>query len=424
MFAGSVSIGSHHLENEGGAEAAQKAPAKIIVIQPADHVMLVGGKRSLWASICDADGENCKDAKKAKWSVKPRKGLKLGPKKGAQSIAEGARPGLYTVTVKQNGIAGTMTVTINEPPDRSGAKASGDELRLFVEPEGFVVGVGGEARFVTWGCPLENGTGTGANGVADGLDDACTTVPTEAVNIDAGAPLSQRALLGPTVVLRFDAFPADEAGELTFLGAHLVTPIGGTLPSLQGRDEPETDPFFYDMNMDGVVDSADRDILTGGLPGDGSVISPSDPGFDQALDLTGDHLLDANDAELFDSLAPAIPAEVDTGPVAEATEDPFEAMLRELDDDFISGIEAGLLTETMLAREPADPGSGDVDRSGELDVTDMLLVRGMANVNKRLTPAEPPLYDAAADADGDGDVDDMDLALIIDIVAAPSAVAD
>ena len=203
IFTGSASIGSHHLENEGGAEAAQKAPAKIIVIQPAGHVMLVEGKRSLWASICDADGENCKDAKKAKWSVKPRKGLKLGPKKGAQSIAEGARPGLYTVTAKQNGIVGTTTVKINEPPDRRGAKASGDELRLVVEPEGFVVGVGGEARFVTWGCPAENGTGTGANGVADGLDDACTTVPIEAVR-----PPSRRVRSASTSVVSSTRFPS------------------------------------------------------------------------------------------------------------------------------------------------------------------------------------------------------------------------
>ncbi len=303
---GSAAQASQHLPGEGASEkASEPRAAKIIMVDPADHIMLVGQRRSLWASICNADGTGCKDARKARWQVMPKKGLTLGAKKGAQSVVEGKRPGTYTLTVKQGKAEGTTTVTINEPPDRSGGSASSaSEQRLYVQPEDATIGEGGVIRLVAWGCPLLDGSRLGPNEEPDGLDDGCTTVPIESVNIDPGAPLVRRALLGPTVVLEFQAFPADVPGDLIFLGAQLTTAIGGTLPSLQGARGPYDDPFFHDMNGDGLIDETDQAILEGGLPGEGEPpLGSTDPGFDGRLDLTGDRSLDADDAELFRLLA-------------------------------------------------------------------------------------------------------------------------
>ena len=303
----SPAFASHHQTDAGGSE-----PARVIVIDARTDTILVGGQVRLDVSRCEADGSNCKPAGKAKVTAQPKGVVNPNKGSGAQVLFTAKKPGTVTFTATQGDATGTFTLQVNEPPDRSGGsdETTAEPLRLFIDPEESVSGEGGEARFTAWGCPLEDGTRVGPNGVPDGLDDACTTVPIEQVNIDAGAPITLRALQGPTVVLRFNGFPTSEGGDLVFLGAQVVTPLGGTLPSWQGERSPESDPLFYDMNMDGVIDQDDDDILTGGLPGDDLPLPATDPGFDPLFDINRDRILDTQDHEMFRAL---IQGAVDAG---------------------------------------------------------------------------------------------------------------
>ena len=158
-------MASHHLPDENTSAPKPKA-GKIIVISPADHVMLVGGKRTLNTEICRADGTKCKSANRGNWTMKPKGIIKLSnKKKSAQSTAEGIAKGIATVTVKQGGAAGSTTVKINEPPNRKPV-AEAPELRLKLIPEHPDVREGVPYVMVALACPADASIANAGGGFA------------------------------------------------------------------------------------------------------------------------------------------------------------------------------------------------------------------------------------------------------------------
>ena len=256
-------MGSHHLESEGAAAEKPKA-TKVIVIAPEDHVMLVEGKRRLDAQICNEDGTGCKGAgNKAKWSVKPRNGLRLSAKKGAASVAEGQKAGLYTVTVKQGQTTGSTTVKVNEPPpEREPTGPAADEYRVYISPEEATLAEGQHAAFMLWGCLLGEDGRLGLNGLPDGVDDECIELIIDDLIYDAEAV----TVLGPQgsrFVVTMEAFPESSSEDRAFVGVQAVTEFGTALASIVKTRAQELDEFIEgdqqlgDTNDNGIWDSED-----------------------------------------------------------------------------------------------------------------------------------------------------------------------
>lgn len=293
--------GSDHLASE--REGEPKA-AKTIAITPDGHVMLVGDKRRLDAQVCDADGSSCKDAgNKAKWSVKPKNGLKLSPKKGVSSVAEGRKPGTYTVTVKQGGASGSTTVTINEPPVRDAAEApEAASARLVLDPEFATLRLGEIGIFNAWACPERT------------LSEACTPQEIISLNPDEGAALDVWGPVGNTFAVRPTGFPEGLDGDLAFVGSQVQTEIGGTLPELTVENAEFDRNQPTDLDSDGDVDADDLAALA-------ALVAAAEPVDDPGFDLNRDGTVDQADADLWQLLS--VPP-VDDAAEASETEDEDE----------------------------------------------------------------------------------------------------
>lgn len=287
---------SHHED-----DAAEPKPAndRIIVIEPSDQTLLVGTKRRFDAAICNADGSGCKDARKAKWSVEPTKGLRFNPKKGSSTLVETRQPGSYEISARQAGVVGSTTLQVNEPPVREATGPSSDEYRVYISPDEVELAEGQTAVFTLWGCTLGPDGRLGPNDMPDGVDDACVELDILELNVDEGAPASIGGPVGSRFALTIEPFPEDVGTDRVFIGAQAVTEFGGIVPSIVARRGEQISEFvesdrllgdadgdgdfdaddqlavfdaFYfarydpafDVNEDGVLDRADWDALIGG----------------------------------------------------------------------------------------------------------------------------------------------------------------
>ena len=309
-------LANDHLASERASEAQ---PSKVLQASPDDHVMLVDGVRVLNIDICNADGSGCKPARNAKVTVKPRKGLKVAPKKGPQIKVTGNKAGTYELSFKQGKATGMTTVTINEPPSREPQEPSGSMPRLYLIPGDRTMQLGEEAIFETVGCTLVDGGRFGPNGIPDGVDDECFPLLIEEVNLPEIPGVHLIGPVGSRFGLRADEFPTDEEGPFLFVGPQVVTEIGGTVASATLEDavfEPPTDvpappepPAIVPWNLDATA-QLEAFAASGGILGDANgngTLDDEDPSaalsayvlgtYLPALDYDGDGDMDAEDYE-------------------------------------------------------------------------------------------------------------------------------
>lgn len=443
---GGTALATSHLESE---KAAEPKPGKIIAIKVRTDTILVGDQLRAAASRCDADGSGCRPARNARWKAKPSSIAKVAPKRGEMTLIAGKRAGTVTITATQGNATGSITLTINAPPVRDEAHPDGDGERLFLAPPEASVDLGQPFRVAAWGCRLDDGGRTGTNGVPDGLDDGCRPVRILEVNIDEGAPLTLLGIQDSTAAIRLDAFPGGPGDETSFVGVQIVTEIGSTLPSLLARNREYTDPLFYDVTRDGVVDAADRDLLSAVR----EPLVPDDPGFDPRLDLNADWRIDARDGQFFEMLAPGAemlapgvpPADEPTDGPAAADLDADGMVTRA---DYDAWVES---TRDMSLPVSADGSAADVDQDGDITAADgdaiiEVLVRqveqrlgGIALAGRLLGDVNADgvvndrdqdstlgtfysgRYDAQLDFNADGKTDTQDWDALVDLIEAHGA---
>lgn len=294
-------MGSHHFPNEGTAEKPK--PAKILVISPDDHVMLVGDSRVLNVMLCNEDGSSCKAARKAKASVKPKKGLQLSGKKGSQVKVTGSTPGRYELSFKQGGATGATTLTVNEPPVLEPTGPSGDEYRVYVSPPEATLEEGQSAMFTVWGCLLGENGRLGANELPDGVDDECI----ELEIIDLVYDRDAASIVGPQgshFVISMNRFPEDATEDRTFVGTQVVTESGSMLASIIKTRATQLDESLVsgellgDTNDNGVWDEDDWAELWFTMYGDR---------YDPRFDVDENGVLDAVDWDALTQGAPGMP---------------------------------------------------------------------------------------------------------------------
>jgi hypothetical protein len=297
-LAATPTVGAHRVEGEGSAPE----PAKIIVITPGEFTGLVGATRTFWASICNEDGSDCKDAKKAKWKVRPKKGFTLSEKQGVLVLGEGKKASEYELTATQGRATGSIEVTINEPPNREPSGPTGDEYRLYISPSEVIREEGQSAALMAWGCLLGPEGRLGANELPDGVDDRCIELDILDLVYDETLPMTVLGPQGSTFFVTIEPFPADIEEDQVFAGVQVVTEFGSTVASIHadragvvegneissdvigdvngngmwdeddwsalwmtmfgGRYEP-----IFDVDRDGVLDEDDWNALTGDAPG-------------------------------------------------------------------------------------------------------------------------------------------------------------
>lgn len=288
---------------------------------------LPGQTLTATASLC-LDGA-CRPARNPRWTVNSAKyGDLIRPQRGPQ-VRVTAKPRIGAMEIRAKGIWGTVEdgaalaalgVASLEVRPRPGdaslqwrRRHGGDS---WVFPDVQVLRIGQHVALTGWRCPAGSGQGYGADGRPGTADDDCLVSPISSAQPLPGSGMTVLGIYGPSVLLRVDSF-VEMGGALNPVGVGVRYDVASALrslalsgrlwqeiPYLYVRNEPWRGPRLGDVDRDGDVDVDDHTALAD-LVSLGSV-PPTAPGWQAAMDVNADRIIDETDLQLVDALTASV----------------------------------------------------------------------------------------------------------------------
>lgn len=409
--AGAV-LAESHLPDETDSGSSGAEPTRIMVIDPDEYTTLIGGSRVFSASICQSDGTGCRDARNARWTKKPKNGIKLSNNKGTQTKVTANKKGEYSLQAKQGKLVAVITITVNAPAQQQEQSTTSD-LRFYLDPSEFILQTGQIFTVNGWQCPLGTAGRLGTDDKPGTADDECLRADLAEVNLDTDSPIDDLGIWGNTFLGEVLRYPGEPGGGPIFTGIQVV-PVGGggTVASASVDSTPFAGPKLGDVDGDGDVDRADGGIIWDTLfANDDEPIGPDSSHWDPRMDLNGDLVIDGHDRQMHGPLAVRdgnLPYDAWTAPLPESTSDtsaePADLLTAADLDSLIDEIEgdpgsAERMAQAAQGVDDTSLGSGDADGNGSVNLGDVALVFDLARQGA---------YIKGADTDSDGDVDTID----------------
>jgi hypothetical protein len=276
-----------------------------LVVELETSAMLPGQVQRATASWCLSGG--CWPAEDIKWSTHSARTVKVAPTRGSWTQITALRHGQADVIANdlagRNGYGKGFAVR-PRPGKGTDEERYGKSRANAIYPRDHVLQVGELAVLTGWHCPEEGLRQFGPDDVPGTDDDGCQTKAISSARPLVGSGLALVGTFGPSAVVQADEF---ERPHDTLQYASVFLKLGDDyriyVPNLYIRDRGYEGPALGDLDADGDVDDADREVLATALDEHGTEIGEGADGWGAELDMNGDHVIDRVDLDIVDALA-------------------------------------------------------------------------------------------------------------------------
>ena len=269
--------------------------------------MLPGQSQRISAKWCL--GDDCWPATEAKWRTRTPKTVRLEPTTGSWTRVTALQPGDADVSLRapRYGYSGGFEVHprpgVGTDAERYGTAERG--RKVVVTPRDAVLRLGQYVVLTGWRCATKGAGQLGPDGEPGTEDDGCVTEDLLRVRPLPNSGMAEVGTFGPSALLLADSFEVtDDDIQFAAVFAAFRQGLGWTLAqaNLYIEDAEWDGSPLGDLDADGDVDDADREMVASVLDAHGGAIGQDAAGWDPGLDINGDHRIDRVDLDLVDAM--------------------------------------------------------------------------------------------------------------------------